>query len=133
MAETQSIWPLSTSNQRRPASRREASAPWLVRRSSTRWTSAAVCSSSSFARALAFAPNGDLFVVRNDRSVHVQLAGTTTWQMIHPFATVDPREASLVYEPFRGVLLYIDDAGSQKFELPAWWARRGEKILDAIG
>ena len=31
------------------------------------------------------------------------------------------------------VLLYIDDAGSQKFELPTWWARRGEKILDAIG
>jgi hypothetical protein len=31
------------------------------------------------------------------------------------------------------VLLYIDDAGSQKYELPTWWARRGEKILDAIG
>ena len=32
-----------------------------------------------------------------------------------------------------GVLLYVDDAGSQKYELPTWWARRGEKILDAIG
>ena len=32
-----------------------------------------------------------------------------------------------------GVLLYVDDAGSQKYELPDWWVRRGEKILDAIG
>ena len=32
-----------------------------------------------------------------------------------------------------GVLLYVDDEGSQKYELPDWWVRRGEKILDAIG
>ncbi len=32
-----------------------------------------------------------------------------------------------------GALLYIDDAGSEKHELPTWWMRRGPKILDAIG
>lgn len=32
-----------------------------------------------------------------------------------------------------GVLLYVDDAGSEKHELPDWWVRRGPKILDAIG
>ena len=31
-----------------------------------------------------------------------------------------------------GVLLYIDDAGSEKHELPAWWRKRGIKILDAL-
>lgn len=31
------------------------------------------------------------------------------------------------------VLLYVSDEGSEKHELPAWWRRRGAKILDAIG
>mgnify|MGYP001244084966 CR=1 FL=1 len=31
------------------------------------------------------------------------------------------------------VLLYIDDSGSEKHELPDWWCRRGIKILDALG
>ena len=31
------------------------------------------------------------------------------------------------------VLLYVCDEGSEKHELPAWWRRRGAKILDAIG
>lgn len=30
------------------------------------------------------------------------------------------------------VLLYVSDEGSEKHELPAWWRRRGAKILDAI-
>ena len=31
-----------------------------------------------------------------------------------------------------GVLLYVDDGASEKFELPQWWRKRGAAIADRI-
>ena len=31
------------------------------------------------------------------------------------------------------LLLYLDDETAELFELPEWWARRGAKLLKALG
>ncbi len=54
---------------------------------------------------------------------------------LHLFEREDETLAKLAakgIDAVSGVLLYVDNAASEKFELPVWWRKRGGKIADRI-
>ena len=73
------------------------------------------------------------FSKAKDSALHrhfAQLAVT-----LHLFAREADTHAQLAakgIDAVSAVLLYVDDAASEKFELPAWWRKRGASLAARI-
>lgn len=58
---------------------------------------------------------------------------SVTAEMISRDVVMETVESLGINTKLSAILLYLDDEDAEIFELPAWWLKRGAKILKAIG